>query len=441
MSIEEIIISWQNEILKIQGIKRKKYFDEILASYWSKPIKIISWFRRSWKSFLLQQIAKSIVENYNFNIQNILYLNFEDFRLSEYLDSNKVYDIVKLFSSKIAVSWKKILIFDEIQLVDDWNKLVRTIYELNKNWDYEIFITWSNSNLLSSELWSNLAGRFIEFKILPFEFVEFLHYNGIVVNSKYDYLRDKDNIDKLFSAYVNFWWLPEVFSISSESAKKSYVNWIITKVILDDIIKRFSVRDVSHLEKLLYFVISDIGSILSIKNISNRFKNIWWFAISENQIIKFLDYIKKTFAIYELQKFDWKLNKIFETTKKYYCVDNLILTFLSQSLLSDIDKKIENIVFLKLNKYYDNVNFARNKEWKELDFVVKDWNDYLKIQVCMELNENNKKRELWNFILAQQYMHWRNLLIVLNWDSKEIEYDWHKISVLNIIDFLLDLKS
>ena len=178
-----LIYEWQNLILKREGVVRE-IEGPVLSAIPSKPIKIIAGFRRTGKSFLAQRIAKRLVGQGLYRIDNILYLNFEDFRLSDINSAKKLASVYDLFITDIAKDGPKLILLDEIQNVSGWDKFVRTIYE--KDEEIRIILTGSNSELLSAELGSNLAGRFIEFFILPFSFREFLLYRGIIVKDKKD---------------------------------------------------------------------------------------------------------------------------------------------------------------------------------------------------------------------------------------------------------------
>lgn len=430
MNKKEIIISWQNQILKTNGIKRKKYFNEIYESIGSKPIKVVSGFRRVGKSFLIKQIAKKLLENKKFLLENILYLNFEDYELLWFRNGDWVLELLQTFETSIASAWSKLILLDEIQLVENWNTVIRTIYE---KWNYEIIITGSNSELLSSEIGSNLAWRFIEFQILPFEFSEFLTYNNIITTNPNDIIRHKIEIYKLFERYLSWWGLPEVFDITNIETKAAYIKWIIEKVILDDIIQRFGVRQIDSFQKTLYFIFSCIGQDVSIVNIYNKFLAITQKSITQNQIIKYLSYIVKSFCLYSIPRFDWKLNKIFETAKKYYAVDAWLISVLQQNNTEKTERNLENIIFLHLKKYFNKVEYIGWNHLAEIDFLVKDWNwNHIKIQVCYEINDTNSKREIGNLIKTQ--IEWRNILI---YKENKTTSTIQSIEMINIVDFLI----
>ena len=431
-----LIAEWQNRILRIQGIYRE-YLDALHATIGSKPIKIITGFRRSGKSFLVQLAARKLIENNTFSVSNILYLNFEDFRLTGINTPEKVDAFYKVFRSEIADGKKKLLIFDEIQNVNNWDRFIRTIYETDH--DVEIILTGSNSRLLSSEIGSNLAGRFIELSIQPFDFTEYLRYMGVKISNAADYFRNQEKIHYHFSQYVKFGGLPEILSINSETARFSYIEGIISKVILDDIIKRFNIKHTSVVEKTLFYLFSAIGNIISFTKISNYLKRLD-ISIKNETLIKYIQYMLTTFAIYETNKFDWKLGKLFGTTRKYYAVDTGVVN-LYPGMVSNYSKQLENIVFLKLKRNRKQINFGALPSGKEIDFITQTANgEFEKYQVTQTLHKDNYDRELSSFILQNTYLKdGKNILLTLDENEEEIDYQDAKVLKKNLIRWLLGL--
>ena len=252
--LSAVIFEWQNLIQRRQGVVRGLEA-KLLGAMGSRPIKIVTGFRRSGKSFLVQQVVGRLVREGRVDPANVLYLNLEDFRLMEVTTPERLNQVYELFLSLSARPGKKLLVFDEIQNVKDWDRFIRTIYEKDSG-DIEIILTGSNSELLSSELGSNLAGRFIEFFLLPFSFREFLAYRSVKVEDKAGYLRNKREISALFTEYLNHGGFPEVFDIPSPESKLSYLSGIVSKVILDDVVRRFKVDNVTLLEKLFHYLMA-----------------------------------------------------------------------------------------------------------------------------------------------------------------------------------------
>ncbi len=436
--IRALIVEGQEELGLISGLKRK-YLQEILATIGSKPIKIVTGFRRSGKSFLVQQVAGALIEKKVFKKEQVLYLNFEDYRLAEINDAYKLAELVDLFlSMQDQVPERNLLIFDEIQNVTNWDKFIRTIYEKNHNNRFEIIITGSNSELLSSELSSNLAGRFLEWHILPFSFKEFLEFKNIHIKSDRDFIKNKVEILKGFHEYMTYGGLPETFSISEPKAKISYLSGIVSKVILDDLIARFKPKHPELLEKLLAYLVMNVGNIISPTVIAKYLKsqNV---EIDINSLIKYIDYIPKTFAVYEVKKFDWKNKKVFNTSKKYYTVD-LGLTSFYQGATNNFSKRLENLVFLELSyrKGFKAINYGFSLN-KEIDLILLEERSRItKIQITEALNAENQERELASFRSDDKFISaGTNLLLSLDDNEELMVNGQNKIQRQNLLKWIL----
>lgn len=431
-----IIGEWQNVIAKVRGLERSDHHALLEASS-SKPIKIVSGFRRSGKSFLVQMVANALVKAEKFSLGNILYLNFEDYRLAEISQIASLDTLVQYFLNKLAGLGKKLLIFDEIQLVPQWDKLIRTLYE--KEQDIEIFLTGSNSELLSSEIGSNLAGRFIEFQILPFSFKEFLAFNELIIEDETDFYKNLPAIKSYFTQYLQFGGLPEIFSIKNENTKFSYLQGILSKVILDDIIERFEVRQPMIIEKIIHYLFVSVGNVVAPARIVNLLANEK-ITIKPDTVSTYIDYITKTFAMFEVNRFDWKLNRVFNTRKKYYAVDTGIIN-LFRGTTNNYSKQLENIVFLKLKKDFSSINYSLMIGEREIDFLVKDrGNSYSKFQVATHIAAENKERELSAFITSDQHLNKaNNFLLTMEEQEDILKINNTVITKKYLLKWLLDI--
>lgn len=435
-TLSQIIAKWHNIILASAGIERI-YENQILKSLGSAPIKIITGFRRSGKSYMIRRIAKRLIDEKRIEIKDILYLNFEDFALRTVKTPEDLNEILEYFLATSNPKAKKLLIFDEIQNIHDWDKFIRTIYELNSNNMQEIIITGSNSELLSAELGSNLAGRFIEFRIQPFLFKEYIKYNSLEVNSEADYYRLKPQINSLFYSYMKFGGLPEVLQIIDDDTKQSYLTGILSKVVLDDIVKRFKVRNSDLLDMLLKYLLSNIGNHSSMLKLQ-KYLASQSFKIDINTLFKYINYYPKTFVLYDLLEFNWKNSKVLNINKKFYAVDTGVANLHPPSV-GNFSKQLENLVYLQLLSKYDPPDiFYANTNKCEIDFIVQQPSSILKIQVTQELNTDNEARELGSFAKVDKYLNsGENLLISLDDVEEVINYKKIKIRKVNLIKWLL----
>ncbi|KPA18372.1 ATPase [Candidatus Magnetomorum sp. HK-1] len=429
----DVILQWQAIIKETKGVVRECEQD-IMDTIGSKPIKIITGFRRSGKSFLMQRIAANCINEKIYPVENIFYLNFEEYKLSSIDRPEKVDALLQMFKTEVSKSGRKLLIFDEIQKVHHWDQLIRTIYERER--DVDIFITGSNSALLSSELGSNLAGRFISFFILPFSFKEVLIYKGFNIKSSIDFIKQKQEIIAIFHDYVKFGGLPETFTIKSEKAKYSYLEGILSKVVLDDIIGRFNVRQTDIIKQLLSYLLSGTGNLVSNKRIVNFIKHEKG-DVKQQTIKIYIDYILQTFALFDINKFDWKQSQIFSGKKKYYAVDTGISN-LYCDYLRNYSNQLENIIFLKLLHDDFDIFYGTLQNGKEIDFITKKRNVYAKYQVTKTLHAGNYTRELSPFTFSDQYSG-DNFILTMDETEEELTFKECKIIRRSIIKWLLDL--
>lgn len=437
--INQILTKGQNLVREACGLERN-YTDQIYAEINSKPIKIVTGFRRAGKSTIVKHVALRSVKKKIYPLQNILYLNFEDIDLEAFQEAKQVKAICDYFFSRVENNC--LLILDEIQLVKNWSKLIRSIYEFNDR--AQIIITGSNSELLSAELGSNLAGRFIEFTIQSFSFKEFLKFKNSLPKNEKELEMNQNELINLFQEYSYYGGLPEIFAINTNSAKKSYLQGIISKVILDDIIKRFKVRNHQLIERILIYILINIGNPISFSRIETHCRNLG-FDIKVDTVIKYVSYLEKAFAIKEVNKLDWKSRKVFSTEKKYYASD-LGLAYLYLDVDNNFSKRLENIVYLKLlrDSPFSQINYGYNDQ--EIDFVELDKANYFlnKYQVTVKINKENQERELSSLINSSYYTgNSQNYLLSLEDKNKDIKINEPgallNIKQRNIIAWLLDL--
>lgn len=435
MTLISLISDWQKVILTTKGISRECE-EELYKASGSKPMKIVTGFRRSGKSFLVQRVAKRLIEEEEYTLQNVLYLNFEDYLLDDIRTMKDLGEAVQLFLTEVAGNGKKLIILDEIQEIPRWDKVVRTIYEKERN--VEIFLTGSNSELLSSELGTNLAGRFVEIEVLPFNFKEFLDFKTIHIDNEIDFFRELSTIKPLFTEYLTFGGLPEIFMIEDKKTKQSYLRGIISKVVLDDIVRRFNIRQVDIVEDILHFLLAGVGNTVSYTRVAN-FIRMHGRSIKNDTVIEYISYIQKTFAVLSVDRFDWKLHRVFSVNAKYYAVDTGLVN-LYGNLTNSYARQLENIVLLKLREKSSHL-FYGLKDGKEVDFIVKESDgSFKKYQITKSLSQENRDRELSPFVLTDNYLsQGNNILLTMDTTEETLEYNGVVIKKKYLLKWLLDI--
>ncbi len=398
--------------------KRSFYLNKIIK-YLDNPelIKVIIWQRRVGKSFIMRQIINYLFEEKKINENNIIYINLE-IDYMKFLTINEFNNFIKEYIKLKKIKWRLYIFLDEIQELEGWEKLLNS-YRADDNFDVDIFITWSNANLLSSELSTYLAWRYIDFEILPFSYLEYLWYYEL------------ENNNTNFLAYMNTTWIPEMYKLQEEESKLHYLKWLKDTIILKDIVKKYNIKDVDLLEKMFDYLASNIWNPFSLNSIV---KKLTWLNINTNTntLWNYINYLEKTYIIHSCQRYDIKWKKILEWEKKYYLNDLWFNNYFNTSFDIWWWRKLKNLVYnqLHLNGYSVTIWSMWNLE---IDFIAERWNEKIYVQVSYLIaDEKVANREFWNLLkIKDNYLKY-----VVSMDEILIKnYEW--IIHLNIRDFLL----
>ena len=402
-------------------IKRDLYLEEI-KKYMNKPIiKVITGMRRSGKSMILKLIQEEL-EKMGIVKENIIYMNFESLVFIDIKDFEALYKhiIKKTFNKK----GKIYILLDEIQEVKGWEKAINSFLV---DLDVDIYITGSNANLLSSELATYIAGRYIEIKIYPLSFQEYIDFAS--ENNKKTPL----SIDEYFYQYLNFGGLPgiHIFNYNKEEIYQ-YLADVYNSILLRDVIARNNIRDIELLERVVLYIMDNIGNTFSAKSISDFLKN-QGRKLSIETIYNYLKALENAFIISKVQRYDIKGKNILETQEKYYLSD---LGFRNAKLgyqSNDISSYLENIIFLELLRRKYKVNIGKQDN-KEIDFVanLRDENLYLQVTYLLASPETIERE--FSPLKAIKDNYPKMVLSMDNLPESNIE----GIKRKRIIDFLLE---
>lgn len=396
-------------------IKRELYLEKIRDSYDSELIKVITGVRRCGKSILLMQIIKELEEK-GIDKEHIIYINFEDYDYIEYLDPDKFNELIK---SKIVDSEKYYLFFDEIQNVKNF-ELVINSFRATKN--VSIFITGSNSKLLSGELATHLTGRFISIKMMPFTFSEFIELKkskGI----------DK-NVDELFQEFIEWGGMPQIYNTNSEIEKKLYLKDLYNTVILKDIVERNSIKDINLLNRIIQFLLENIGGIISANSITGYLKKEK-ISTSVDTVLNYIEYITSSAIFNKVNRYDIRGKNVMSTLEKYYVTDLGLLQLKKSPVEKKIGGRLENIVYNELiSRGYDV--YVGKTDKGEVDFVIDNFGEREYIQVADYLSSDEVvEREFGAYKgVADNYPKY-----VLTMDK--LDYSRDGIKHVNIVDYLL----
>jgi predicted AAA+ superfamily ATPase len=400
-------------------ISRDKYMERLLAYKDNRLIKIITGLRRCGKSTLLQLFKERLLSE-SVNPNNIIDINFE---LMQYDDITDYREMYKLLKEKMPKEGKCYLLLDEIQQVKNWEKAINS---LTIEADTDIYITGSNAYLLSSELSTLLSGRYVEIKMLPLSFSEYL---------KFEHLPATWNIDDKFNQYLKFGCLPAVTTLPQDNVTiNEFLQGVYNTVIVKDVVFRNKLKDVALLERIVKFVINNTGSIISTNKISGYISSqVKGEILKSTTVSDYLNMLEKAYIIYQVNRYDIKGKEMLKTLSKYYVVDTGIRNMLMGYSDNDIGHILETVVYFELlrrgyqvfiGKYYTN----------EIDFiaVMQDTKKYYQVTLSL-LNEDVKTREL----APLKAINDNYEKTILSMDKTYIT-DHEGIKFQNIIDFLLE---
>ena len=401
-------------------IARKAYI-ELLKSFINKPfIKVITGIRRSGKSSVLLLLREEFLSK-GIADEQIMYINFESFSFFDLQNATKLYEFVK---TNIQKSKKTYLLLDEIQEVEHWEKCVNSFLV---DFDVDIYLTGSNSRLLSSELATFLAGRYVEIPVFTLSFAEYLQFQRHYCPEK------KQNIKNAFVSYLRFGGFPVIHTADYqiETAYK-IVQDIYSSVILRDTVQRYNIRDVELLERIVRYAFDNIGNTFSGKNVADYFKS-QQRKIDINTVYNYLNALEGAFVLYRIPRYDIKGKEILKTQEKFYLGDISLLYATMGYKDRLIAGVLENIVFLELKRRGYNV-FVGKLDTREIDFIAekKGWKIYVQVAYKLD-NEDTVGREF-NPLLEVKDQFPKFVVTMDDLWKESIEGVQH----LHIADFLLN---
>ena len=402
---------------EINMIVREKYLNKMISAKDTEFIKVITGVRRSGKSTLMLMFKDYLI-NSGINKENIIHINFESGIYDEIKNYKNLYDYVK---TNIK-NGKTYLLLDEVQIVDSWEKAINAF---KVDFDIDIYITGSNAYLLSSELSTLLSGRYIEIKMYPLSFKEYLIFNNY----------DTSSIEEKFNEYLKYGGLPAVTLLKgNDELVLSYLNDIYNSIVKKDIVDRNNIKDVALLENIIKYLANNIGSPVSSNKICDYLNSNKIVEKTSHQTIdNYLNMLEKSFIMYKADRTDIKSKSLLKTLGKYYISDsglrNIILGFRN---IND-GHLLENIVYLELLRRGYRVNIGKMNDY-EVDFVAESPNEIKYYQVTQTLiNEEVKNRELRSLENIED--NYEKIILTMD---KSINNDYNGIKIINIIDFLLE---
>ena len=399
-------------------IIREIYLSKIRPFYDQDLIKVIMGIRRCGKSVLLLQIIDELKEK-GIEEKQIIYINFEN---EDYSFIKNDIDLHNYIKEKITNKEKYYLFFDEIQNVKDWEKAINS-FKTSKN--VSIFITGSNSDLLSGELATHLAGRYVSFKIYPLTFSEVCELKNIKE-------KEKENIEDAFDDYITWGGMPQRFMLTDEMQTKTYLSDVYDSIVVKDIITRFGIKDLDLFNRIVEYIVTTPSQNFSAESLSNYFANKDNREVSKVTLYNYLEYMSKAMLINKADRYDIRGKRILNGKYKYY------LTDLGLGQVKNIGKRqqlgayLENIVYNELISRGYDVKIG-NLEKAEIDFIATRFKEKIYIQVAYILADDT--------VMDREFGAYKG--IEDNYPKYVLTMDKHDFSQegiihKNVIDWLLE---
>ncbi|MDP3432176.1 MAG: ATP-binding protein [Bacteroidota bacterium] len=378
--------TWDGQLYKT-GYQRSEYLDNIKKYIGNKLVKVLVGQRRVGKSYVMRQIINHLISEKGINPQNIFYINKEYIVFDEIKTSKDLEALFRYYMEHFHPTGKVYIFLDEVQNINNWETFVNS-HSQDFTFEYEVFLTGSNSNLLSGELATMLSGRYVEFEIFPFSFFEYSGIKNLAIN--------KEN----FLVYLQTGGLPEMFNFEQEELQRHYIESLRNTIVLRDIVGRNNIKDLSLLEDIFKFLSANIGNLTSFSSIINYFKSRQKKTNYET-ISSYVGFLKDTFIIHQAERYNLRGKQILGGECKYYLNDLAFKNYLLGYYPSDLGYNLENYIFMQLKRmgYKVSVGILNNLE---IDFVAQKPEKTIYVQVCYILSEQKTiEREFGNLLLIK----------------------------------------
>lgn len=405
-------------------VERKKYLEKLELFKDKKIIKIITGIRRCGKSTLLKQFSDKLKQN-GIQENQIIFINLESAKYDDITEYHKLYELVESKIQQDSISSNEIhyVFIDEIQNVENFEKAVNS---LTVDFNIDLYLTGSNAKMLSSEIATILSGRYVEIKMQPFSFCEYLECR------KTENKIQNTNEDEFYN-FLKYGSFPFIASENDENVISNYLDGIYSTVVLKDVIARNSVKDVNLLQNILKTTLSSIGSYVSPNSISKALKNEKKNVTNET-VEKYLEMFCDAFILSKAERFDIKGKEYLKTMNKYYVVDlglrNNILGFRQ----IEMTHALENAVYFELLRRGFKVDIGKIDS-AEIDFIARknDKIQYYQVSFSVNKSDDTLQREIRPFNSIKD--HYEKILITMD---KDFVNDINGVKKINAVEWFLE---
>ncbi|NLD94605.1 MAG: ATP-binding protein [Fibrobacter sp.] len=361
---------WDNNLIDM-GYPRTSYTNKVGQYIGNKLVKVLVGQRRAGKSYILRQIASKLISEGVLS-ENILYINKEYMELATLQSAAELEELYNVYRQTFNPTGKVYIFMDEIQYIDEWERFINS-HSQDFAEPCELFISGSNSNLLSGELATLLSGRYVEFEVFPFSYTE---YCGIT---------RKEIGSSSYKKYLQSGALPELFNLPNEEMKRNYVSSIKNTVMLRDIVGRYKVKDVKLLDDLFVYLINTSSNLISITNIINFFASKKRKTNYET-LSSYINYLENSFLVHRAERYNIKGKDTISGNCKYYLNDLSYPNYLYAGYGYGIGYLLENAIYLSLRRAGYQVYVGTIKD-TEVDFVAIKGERKIYLQVTLQLTE------------------------------------------------------
>lgn len=404
--------------------KRTTYINKITPHINKNVVKILSGMRRTGKSVILKQVIDFIKDTYQIPDKNIVSIDKELHSFSHILDEKTLSGYID--TQVNGVKGKKYIFIDEVQLIQNWQIPINSYL---KSGDYDLYITGSNSDMLSSELSTLVSGRYINIEVFPLSFREF-----------YDFSKGKfKNPSESFDCFIRYGGMPYLLCYSKEQLEDEiiyqYLRDLYNTIVLKDIVQRYSIRDSEELDSTILYMFDNIGNLTTAQNISKYLKSTG-SSLTVTSVLNYISYLTETYLMHKCPRYDLTGKKLLTVNSKYYANDIGFINALLGYSFNRINRYLENLIYCDLiQKGYDvKVGFINGNE---VDFICEKRNNRIYIQVAYLLgspDSDTYQREYKSLLsIKDNYPKY-----ILSTDGKIAGEGEKGILRKNIIDFLLD---
>ncbi len=406
---------------------RDEYQQKINHYLKTGEVIVLRGIRRSGKSTLMINHIRQLINN-GVKIKEILFVNFEDPRFEGELNSELLEQIFEVYKEFVNNEIKPHIFLDEVQHVAQWEKWVLAGYELNRA---QFYVTGSSSKLLSREFGTALSGRFLAIDVFPLGFKEYLLFNNLTLPDKSAVITQKLLYKKNFNNYLRAGGFPKACTLDDDLRRQEILMYYET-IILKDIVARHNLKNYENVKRVSLYLLSNIGKPFNLNKVRKS------LTLSYDLADKYFEYLKDTYLLFEVYKYDFSLNKQYANCRKVYCIDNGILTNTSFRISEDYGRYLENLVFIELLRCGHEVYFYQGK--KECDFVIRQGiNIGQAIQVCYSLAEDmTKKSEVQGLMEAMKTYGLKKGYILTEDDEYEMNIENFSIMVKPVWKWLLE---